>query len=180
MNRITLLSVACGILMTGCNSEPTLQEYFVEKTENPAFIALDVSPSILNLNKSELTVEQNEALKTFEKMNVLAYKADGTNAKEYAEEKAKVTAILKDKKYEELMRFGSGADRASVSFIGDENNIEEFVLFANKEDSGFAVVRVLGDEMSPTSIATLMSILQSSNIDVKQLEPLQQMFNKNL
>jgi hypothetical protein len=167
-------------MLISCKSEPSLQEYFVEKTENPDFVALDISPSILNLNKSELTVEQNEALETFEKMNVLAFKADGTNAKEYEAEKAKVTEILKSKKYEELMHFGSGSDGASVSFIGDENNIEEFILFANSKENGFAVVRVLGEDMSPTSIATLMGILQSSNLDVKQLEPLQQMFNKNL
>jgi hypothetical protein len=41
---ITIFSVC----YFGCNSEPTLQKYFVENTENKDF-ALDVSPSILNV-----------------------------------------------------------------------------------------------------------------------------------
>jgi hypothetical protein len=47
---------------------------FVENTENKDFIALDVSPSILNVDKSKLSAEQNGALESFDKMNVLAFK----------------------------------------------------------------------------------------------------------
>lgn len=180
MNKIYLVSLICSLFLTGCSSEPSLQEYFVEKTESSDFVALDISPSILGLNKSQLTVQQNEALQTLEKMNVLAFKITESNQAAYETEKNKVTEILKSKKYQELMHFGSGADRASVSFVGDEDKIEEFVLFANQKESGFAVVRVLGKDMDPTSVATLMSILKSSNIDVKQLQPLQEMFSKNL
>jgi hypothetical protein len=51
----------------------TLQKYFVRKyTENKDFIALDVSPSILNVDKSKLSAEWNGALESFDKMNVLA------------------------------------------------------------------------------------------------------------
>jgi hypothetical protein len=60
-------------------SEPTLQKYFVENTENKDFIALDVSPSILNVDKSKLSAEQNGALESFDKMNVLAFKLNETN-----------------------------------------------------------------------------------------------------
>jgi hypothetical protein len=75
-------------------SEPTLQKYFVENTENKDFIALDVSPSILNVDKSKLSAEQNGALESFDKMNVLAFKLNETNKRI---RKAKVTLILKIK-----------------------------------------------------------------------------------
>jgi len=61
-------------LLISCESKPTLQKYFVENIENKNFIALDVSPSILNLDQVQLTAEQKTALQSFDKMNVLAFK----------------------------------------------------------------------------------------------------------
>jgi len=76
------------------------------------------------------------------------------------------------------MKFGSGKEGASVSFVGDDEHIDEFVLFANKEDTGFAVVRILGKDMNPTSVMTMMSALQNSDMNLDQLKPLQEMFEK--
>jgi hypothetical protein len=70
---------------------------FVENTENKDFIALDVSPSILNVDKSKLSAEQNGALESFDKMNVLAFKLNETNKEQFESERAKVVLILKDK-----------------------------------------------------------------------------------
>lgn len=173
-----LTAAICALFLIGCKSEPTLQKYFVENTENKDFIALDVSPSILKIDPSKLSTEQNEALNSFEKMNVLAFKADGSNQAQFEAERAKVSDILKDKKYQQLMKFGSGKEGASVSFVGDDEHIDEFVLFANKEDTGFAVVRILGKDMNPTSVMTMMSALQNSDMNLDQLKPLQEMLEK--
>jgi hypothetical protein len=75
------------------------------------------------------------------------------------------------------MKYSSGVESASVSYLGTEH-IDEFVLFANSKDAGFAVIRVLGTDMNPNSVVTLMSVLKSSNIDMAQLKPLQEMFKK--
>lgn len=177
MKTIYIIALLC-VLLTGCNSEPSLQKYFVESTENKNFIALDVSPSILNIDKKNLTAEQTQALASFEKMNILAFKINEQNKGQYESEKAKVTAILKDEKYQQLMKFGKGKDIASVSFVGDENHIKEFIVFANKKESGFAVVRILGKDMNPTGVMTLMSVLKQSDINMEQLKPLQEMMSK--
>lgn len=175
--KASVLTSALLVLLTliSCNSEPSLQKYFVENTDNKAFIALDVSPNILNLEKTKLSAEQNEALKSFDKMNILAFKANATNQAQFETERAKVKAILKDPKYQKLMSFGSGKDGASISYLGTDDNIKEFVIFANKKESGFAVVRVLGKNMNPNNIMTLMSVLKESKIDMEQLKPLQQL-----
>lgn len=177
--KANVFTSALLVLLTlvSCNSDPSLQKYFVENTDNKNFIALDVSPSILNLEKTKLSAEQNEALKSFDKMNILAFKANATNETLFETERAKVKAILKDPKYQQLMSFGSGQDGASISYIGSDDNIEEFVIFANKKESGFAVVRVLGKNMNPNNIMTLMSVLKQSNINMEQLKPLQQLIN---
>jgi hypothetical protein len=178
MKTIYKITIFLSLLVVGCNSEPTLQKYFVENTENKNFIALDVSPSILNVDKAQLSAEQVGALESFDKMNVLAFKLNETNKAQFESERAKVNQILENKKYQQLMKYGSGSVGASVSYLGSDEHIDEFVLFANSKEAGFAVVRVLGTDMNPNSIVTLMSVLKSSNIDMAQLKPLQEMFKK--
>jgi hypothetical protein len=175
MKTVYGLALLLSLFLVSCNSEPTLQKYFVENTENKNFIALDVSPNILNVDKTKLSIAQSDALKSFDKMNVLAFKLNDKNKAEFEIERARVNLILKDKKYQQLMKFGSGKEGASVSFVGTDEHIEEFVFFANKKENGFAVVRILGKDMNPTNIMTMMSVLQQSNIDLEQLKPLQQL-----
>lgn len=172
--RIALyIAILVSLLLSGCNSEPTLQKYFVENSEKKDFIALDVSPTIINMDKTKLTAEQKTALASFDKMNVLAFKLDKSNQKQYDIESQKVTQILKNEKYQNLMKVGSGKDGASVSFVGDDNHINEFILFAKKKENGFAVIRILGNDMNPNNIMNMISLLKSSNIDLEQLKPLQ-------
>ena len=178
MKRILSLVFIVSTLFSSCNNEPSLQKYFVEKTENKNFIALDLAPSILNIESSKLSVDENAALQSFEKVNVLAFKLNDKNKVEYESERVKLSKILKEEKYQQLMKFGKGKDLASVSFIGENDHIDEFVFYVNKKDNGFAVVRVLGKDMNPTGIFTLMSVLKSANVDLEQLKPLQQIFEK--
>ena len=175
MKTVYGLALLLSLFLVSCNSEPTLQKYFVENTENKNFIALDVSPNVLNVDKTKLSIAQSDALKSFDKMNVLAFKLNDKNKAEFEIERAKVNLILKDKKYQQLMKFSSGKEGASVSFVGPDEHIEEFIFYANKKDNGFAVVRILGKDMNPTNIMTMMSVLQQSNIDLERLKPLQQL-----
>lgn len=161
------------LLLMSCNNKPTLQKYYVAHAENKNFIALDVSSSIIDVDKAKLTPAQKEALQSFDKMNILAFKGTKENQKEYAEESEKVSKLLKGKEYQELMKIGSGKDAASISIAGDENNINEFVVFAKKKESGFAIVRILGKDMNPNNIMNMLSLLKSAKLDSTQLAPLQ-------
>ena len=175
MKPVYNIGLLFSLFLFSCNSEPTLQKYFVENTENKNFVALDVSPEILNVDETKLSLEQKTALQSFDKINILAFKLDGKNKAQFETERAKVNLILKDEKYQQLMKFGSGKEGASVSFVGTDEHIEEFVLFANKKENGFAVVRILGKDMNPANLMTMISVLKQSNIDLKQLKPLQQL-----
>ncbi len=175
--KYPIIALFC-LLLASCNSAPTLQKYFVENTENKNFIALDLSPSILNIDKTKLSAEQTKALQSFDKMNVLAFKINDKNKAQFEIERTKVNLILKDTKYQQLMKFGSGKEGASVSYVGSDDHINEFVLYGNKKDSGFVVVRILGKDMNPTNIMTLISVLKSSNINLEQLKPLQELLKK--
>jgi len=175
MKKISILAAFFSLLLMSCNSEPSLQKYFVENTESKDFIAVDISASILKLDKQNISEEENKALETFKKMNILAFKNDGKNTAKFETEKAKVEVILKDKKYQELMKMSKGKDGGAVYFVGENDNIDEFVLYGSNKDAGFAIVRVLGDEMNPNSIMTMLSLLNKANLDIDQLKPLQSM-----
>ncbi|WP_281322515.1 DUF4252 domain-containing protein [Flavobacterium aestivum] len=173
---VTVLLI--GLVFGSCNSEPTLQKYFVENTEKKDFIAFDISSSILNIDKAKLSAAQADALNSFDKMNVLAFKLNDKNKAQFEAERAKVNLILKDSIYQQLMKFGSGKEGASVSYVGADDHINEFVFFVNKKDAGFAIVRVLGKDMNPTNIMNVVSVLKDSKIDLAQLKPLQELIKK--
>lgn len=167
------IAAAVSLLLLSCKNEPSLQKYFVESSEKKDFIVMDVSSSIVNIDKTKLNADEKKALESFDKINALIFKLDENNKPAYEAESEKVKQILKGKDYQELMKVGSGKDAASISYVGNEDNINEFVLFARKKENGFAVVRILGNDMNPNNIMNMIKLLQSSNVDMEQLKPLQ-------
>ena len=173
-----LLLVSCMIMLYSCEDKPTLQKYYVKNTESPKFIALDLASSIIKTDKISLTETEKAALESFDKMNILAFRTDSTDITGYDKEIKEVKAILKDESYQQLMKAGSGNDGAAIYFVGnDDEHIEEFVVLAGKKENGFAVVRVLGNDMKPTHIMNMLSLLQKSQVNLDQLKPLQQLMN---
>ena len=173
-----LLLVSVVLILCSCEDKPSLQKYFVENTESSKFIAVDLAPSIIKTDKMALSEIEIAALKSFEKMNILAFRSDSTNSVGYEEEIKEVKTILKDESYQQLMKAGSGNDGAAIYFVGeDDEHIEEFVVIVGKKENGFAVVRVLGNDMNPTHIMNMLSLLQKSQVNLDQLKPLQQLMN---
>ncbi len=173
MKKLLFGLLGTALLLASCNSSPTVESYFVENQEKKDFIFMDVSPQMLGLDKSKLTVEQSKALDQFKKVNILAFKKTPETDSVYVAEKAKVTELLKDKKYEQLMRFGSGKSGAVVKALGTENAVDEFVLFGYESESGFVLVRILGSKMTADSFASLLTMLQQGNLNMEQLKPLE-------
>lgn len=170
--KVFIISIF-SFLALSCSNKPTLQKYFVENTENKDFIAIDVSPSILNLEKVALSESEEKALKTFDKMNIIAFKKDSLNEVKFKDEVTKVKSILKGEEYQQLIKFGSSNQGAAVYFVGEDDNIDEFVVYGNNATSGFAVVRILGDNMNPNDVMTLFELMRKSKIDLEQLKPLE-------
>ena len=94
-----------SFLLLNCESKPSLQKYFVENTESADFMAVDLVSSIINTEKVSLSNSDKEALKSFEKMNILAFRADSTDIAEYDKEIKEVKAILKNFCIQEQMSF---------------------------------------------------------------------------
>lgn len=167
------------LVLASCSKEPTLQKYYIEKGSSPGFVSLDIAPTFINTDHVKLSAEEKKALNSLEKFNVLVYKKDSTDVsnKKYNLEKDKVKTLVKTE-YEELMKINNGTSGASISTKGEGEHIKEFVVFVNNEDTGFGVVRVLGDDMTPNNVLTIVGLLQKANIDTEQFKPLQDLMKK--
>ncbi|WP_369993975.1 DUF4252 domain-containing protein [Winogradskyella sp.] len=165
------------VAFTSCDQGPTLQTYFVDSEPKTGFLSVDAPVSLLNLEDVKLTKEQEEAYESIDKLNVLAYRVDANNMEEYEAELAKVTAILKNPKYEELMRGGNSKDgRFMVKFIGEVENVDELILFGSAKDKGFIVARVLGDDMNAGKIMSLQSVLKDMDFENANLSGMTDFF----
>lgn len=167
---IKILLCAFLVLLFGCKSEPTLQKYFVEKKNDNQFQSLDLDPSMLKLDSNALSIKQNEALNSFEKVNILiCSKPEKTKLSDEAQ---KINQILADKKYQTLIKIGSGKQEANLSFTGTDNAIDEFIVYGNHQEKGLALVRVTGNNMNVNHVITLMGLIQKSNFDQEKIKPL--------
>lgn len=164
------------LALTACSSTQSLQEYYVDNSENPNFLSFDVPTSILNLEKADLTSKQREALQSLKKLNILAFKKTTENAGAYKTEKANVKSILADKKFTELMKMNTTYGKATVKYLGTEDAIDEVIIYGDSDDKGFALIRVLGDNMNPAHLAQLLQAIQKSDYDGGGLEKLGDLF----
>lgn len=173
IKKSLLALVAIGLL-AACSSNQSLQEYYVDNSDNPNFISIDIPASILNLDKAELSSEEKKAIQSLKKLNVLAFKKTSENATEFKMESGKVSAILKSDKFVELMKLKSSYGNGVVKYLGDEDAIDEVIIYGSSKDQGFALIRVLGDDMNPAHLMTLMKALQKSDYKGEGLGSLQE------
>lgn len=161
--------------MTACNNEQSLQKYYVENQSNKDFVAIDV-PTSMFTNAESLSEDQKRTLETVKKINVLAIPQKTENKQRIEEEKANVTDILKDEKYQLLMRFGGGESRVEIYFTGEEEAVDELILYGFDENRGMGIARVLGKDMNPSDIVNLMRSLEKGDLDLDGLSGIAQMF----
>ena len=171
---IKSLLLATVLIFISCNSTPSLQKYIVDSKENNEFMSIDIPASIIQLKDVNVSEDVKNTLSTIKKMNVLALQLNKDNQKLYDSEKLKVKKILKNPKYKQLIRFKRNKSNVSVSYLGDKNAINEVVLFGSDNEKGFAIVRILGENMNPSNIIKLSQDIKidGNSNQIKQLEGL--------
>ena len=164
INQILLLVIA--VVAVACNSEPSLQKYYVENQENENFVVLDVPSSLFLGDNSGLSEEDQKVIRSIRKANVLVLPVNNNNQDIYQEEKATMETILKDEKYKVLMRFDSSGRNVKVMYLGEQDAIDEVIVYANDDTKGFAVARLLGDDMNFAAVMKLMQSAAKGDVDV--------------
>ncbi len=165
-----LFTLSFVLLALSCDNTMSLQRYFVDHQEAANFITQDIPISLLKIDPSTLTDKQKDAYQSVSRLNFLGYKVEDQNNEDLKAELATIKAILEQDKYNELIEFKQKGSAFELKYIGQNDRVDEFVLFGSDPERGFAVVRILGQDMTPEKMITLVEVLQSSTVDEEQIE----------
>ncbi len=176
IKKLVMLALVVTAFVS-CSNGPTLQTYYVDNELKPGFTTFDIPTSFIDVDKVELSEQQEKAYKSIDKLNVLAFKVDSKNIDVYKTELENVKTILKDPKYEELMRGGNTTDgKFVVKFLGDVESIDELIVLGNANDKGFMVARILGDDMNANDLVSLRTIMDDVKFEDSDLNGLTDFF----
>ncbi|MEN8125595.1 MAG: DUF4252 domain-containing protein [Bacteroidota bacterium] len=156
--------IASGFVLKSCNEEQSLQQYYIEKQESNNFMSIDIPASIISL-KEDVAPEEKETYESLKKLNLLAFKVNDDNKTEFEIEKEKVKQILKGKNFNELIRMKHKNANVIVKYLGKEDAIDEVIVYASDNEKGFALARVIGDNMQPDKIIKLINNIESVDED---------------
>lgn len=172
MKKAVLLLVLISLGVVSCKDETTLQEYYVENQNSNQYLAFDIPASLLTGENSKLTAEQKATLATIKKVNILGFPLKDENHATYEAEKEKLAEILKSDKYKQLMRYGGGTRKAELYFLGEDDAIDELIVFGSDDEKGFGIARVTGDDMNPEALIRLLKSFEEGDLDVAGLPKL--------
>lgn len=158
-----------AIFFLSCQNEKSLQKYLVEKQDDDKFVKMDIAASLLQASTSNFTPEEKEIFSTIKKVNVVAYPIKEGDTAEYLAEKLELKNVLDQDQYKELTRMNSNNWSATLKYTGEEDAINEVIVFASDNKRGFAVFRLLGDKMRPDQMIKLMKSLENGDIDASKL-----------
>ena len=168
-SKLLFLGIAL-LLFVACDSGLSLQQYFVEKSEDPNFLSVDLPSSILGLNISELTEEDKKTYDSFRKLNVLMFKYSAEKQLVFRDEKSVLKKIFSQPKFNTLMTLSDKDMNAKIMYLGDDDAIDEVIVYGDMKNTGFVVIRVLGDDMNPEQLASFASHLKNMKFDAKELK----------
>lgn len=153
--------VLIAICFSSCSDKNSLQNYILTNAEKSSFSSSSIPKSILKPLESELTDTQKEAYEAIDRVNILAYRITENGENSFSDENKKVKAILKQKKYQELISMGKSG---IIKYIGDDESIDEIVIFVSDKNIGFAVARIIGDDMTMEKFMELYKMVSQRGI----------------
>ena len=164
-----------AITLISC-SDKSLQKYLVEKQDDDKFVKMDIAASLLQGRNSNFTQEEKDILSTIKKVNVVAYPIKENDTADFEKERNELKAILDQEQYKELTRIKSDNWNATLKYSGEEDAIDEVIVFASDDNRGFAVFRLLGENMRPDQMLKLMKSAERGDLDVSKLEGFGEIF----
>ena len=173
-----VIGISLAVLtLFSCSNEKSLQRYLVDRQDDDSFLKVDIAASLLQTDSNSLTQEEKDILATVKKINVVAYPLNGDNDAQYEVKKQELKDILNQDKYKTLMKFGSNKRGAILKYLGEEDAISEIIVFASDDEKGFALFRLLGDNMRPDQMIKLMNSIEKGDLDISKLSSIGGLFD---
>ena len=165
--------LSCLMLLLGaCSSQPSLQKYFIEKMEDPAFLVVNLPINLQELFSEELNQEETAILQSINKLNLLFFNTQGKDAERYQTEIGQLSQILEGDHFEELISFRAFESNGSVLFEGSSSDIDEGIIWLQSPKFGFGIIRILGNKMNPLALMTLIKKIDKEKLTTKGAEQL--------
>lgn len=155
-------SFLVALFFVGCSTSPSIQEYYVSKSEDPSFLILDIPTSILGIEENSLSEEEQEALSSFQKVNVLLFRKTEEISDKFDAELATVRHIMDNKDFESLLVLNDKQYSGKLVFEGTVDRPDEIIFFGSA-DQGFVIARLIGRKMQVDKAMLLANIIQREN-----------------
>ena len=166
-----------ALTLFSCSNKESLQRYIVDRQDDDSFLKIDIAASLLQTDSANLSQEEKDILKTIKKINVIAYPIDEGNVSAYEVKMKVLKTILDQDRYKTLMKYGSNKDGATLKYVGLEDAIDEIIVFVRDDEKGFALFRLLGDDMRPEQMIKLMTAIEKGDVDISKLNSIGKIFN---
>ena len=166
-----------AVTLFSCSNKESLQRYIVDRQDDDSFLKIDIAASLLQTDSANLSQEEKDILKTIKKINVIAYPIDEGNVSAYEVKMKVLKTILDQDRYKTLMKYGSNKEGATLKYVGLEDAIDEIIVFVRDDEKGFALFRLLGDDMRPEQMIKLMTAIEKGDVDISKLNSIGKIFN---
>ena len=166
-----------ALTLFSCSNKESLQRYIVDRQDDDSFLKIDIAASLLQTDSANLSQEEKDILKTIKKINVVAYPIEEGNVSAYEVKMQVLKTILDQDRYKTLMKYGSNKEGATLKYVGLEDAIDEIIVFVRDDEKGFALFRLLGDNMRPEQMIKLMTAIEKGNLDISKLNSIGKIFN---
>jgi hypothetical protein len=166
-----------ALTLFSCSNKESLQRYIVDRQDDDSFLKIDIAASLLQTDSANLSQEEKDILKTIKKINVIAYPIEEGNVSAYEVKMQVLKTILDQDRYKTLMKYGSNKEGATLKYVGLENAIDEIIVFVRDDEKGFALFRLLGDDMRPEQMIKLMTAIEKGDVDISKLNSIGKIFN---
>jgi len=166
-----------ALTLFSCSNKESLQRYIVDRQNDDSFLKIDIAASLLQTDGANLSQEEKNILKTIKKINVIAYPINEGSVSAYEVKMKVLKTILDQDRYKTLMKYGSNKEGATLKYLGEEDAIDEIIVFVRDDEKGFALFRLLGDNMRPEQMIKLMTAIEKGDVDISKLNSIGKIFN---
>jgi hypothetical protein len=132
----------------------------MSKNLKTPFLVIDIPTSILGINNEVLNEEEQAALDSFQKLNVLMFRKTAANGEQFPEELKTVREIIDGQQFDPLMVVSDRQFSGKLLLEGSVERPDEIVFFGSATDEGFLLARLIGSKMQVEKAVVLAKALE--------------------
>ncbi len=163
--KVISISLVAIALLTSCQTDPSLQQYYVDSSEKDGFVTTSIPKTIVGIDASTMSEDSRLAYESIDKINVVALPYRDGNESQLEQETTALESIFKNEKYELLMSHNSNGMKMKLMYDGTQDAIDEIIVYGSAPKMGLGVARVMGDDMNVNAIMAMLQEMDTNNMD---------------